>query len=278
MAGTDRERDARRRNRCLALTILMVWAGGDAFAGPPFRTDDPDPVPWRHYEAYLFGTYDRVPGSGSWVLPAFEFNVGAAPNLQLHVVLPAAYLTPQGAYGLGDIELGAKYCFIHESGKRPEVGVFPLIEVPTGDSLRGLGNGQLWARIPVWVQKTAGPWTTYGGVGYEVNRAPGMKSSLFAGGLVQREITKRLILGAEVYSQQAQATDGRGATYLDAGGYYNFNQGLSLLFMAGHSVAGERRSTAYVGLYYTWGHHGNTPHSPADQWVPGLGARSSPQR
>ena len=23
---------------------------------------------------------------------------------------------------------------------------------------------------------------------------------------------------------------------------------------------GERRSTAYVGLYYTWGRHGNTPH------------------
>ncbi len=258
----------------VTLALLIVCISQNALAGPPFRTDDPEPVPWRHYEAYLFSTYDRVPGSRSLALPAFEFNVGAAPNLQLHVVLPAAYLEPQGAYGLGDVELGAKYRFVQESRKRPEIGVFPLIEVPTGNANRGLGNGQVWARLPVWVQKSAGPWTTYGGAGYELNHAAGMKSSMFAGGLVQREITKRLILGTEVYSQQAQTIDGRGATYLDGGGYYNFREDLSLLFMVGHSMAGEQRSTAYVGLYYTWGHNRGTPQSVADRRMPGLAARS----
>ncbi len=253
----------------------MAWISQNAFAGPPFRTDDPEPVPWRHYEAYLFSTYDSVPGSRSLVLPAFEFNVGAAPNLQVHVVLPAAYLGPQGAYGLGDVELGAKYRLVREGRTRPEVGVFPLIEVPTGNSKRGLGTGQLWARVPVWVQKSAGPWTTYGGVGYEINHAPGMKSSLFGGGLVQRELTRRLILGTEIYSQQAQVMGARGATYLDAGGYYNFREDLSLLFMVGHAVAGERRSTAYAGLYYTWGHDRRTPQSAAERRLPGLAARSS---
>ncbi len=129
----------------------------------------------------------------------------------------------------------------------------PLVEVPTGNSTLGLGNGRLWARVPVWAQKSAGAWTTYGGIGYEINHAAGMKSSVFAGGLVQREITKRLILGIEVYHQGAQEIDGRGATYVDAGGYYNVREDLSLLFMVGQTVAGERRTTAYVGLYYTWG-------------------------
>ncbi len=266
---------ARRGHHCLAVVLLTLWNYGYAFAGPPFRTDDPDPVPWHHYEAYAFLTYDRAAGSGLWAVPAFEFNVGAARNLQLHVVIPAAYVTPRGNYGLGDLELGAKYLFVKETGKRPEVGVFPLIEVPTGNAKRGLGNGQLWARLPVWVQKSAGPWTTYGGVGYEVNHAAGMKSSLFAGGLLQREITKRLILGAELYYQDAQVVAGRGGTYLDGGGYYNVHEDLSLLFMVGHTVAGERRTTAYAGLYYTWGHKRATRSTAAAPRLPHLGACSS---
>lgn len=176
------------------LCLAMVFVTSLAFAGPPFKTDDPEPVPWRHYEAYVFGAVDRGLGLSSWTLPAFEFNIGAAPNLQLHVVFPGAYLTPAGNYGVGDIELGAKYRFIQETGARPEIGVFPLIELPTGSSRLGLGNGQVWARLPVWIQKSHGPWTTYGGVGYQINHAPGMKDSLFAGWLIQRQTTRRLVL------------------------------------------------------------------------------------
>ena len=53
--------------------------------------------------------------------------MGAAPNLQLHVIVPGAYLYPSDAYGIGDIELGAKYRVVQEHGKRPQVGVFPLL-------------------------------------------------------------------------------------------------------------------------------------------------------
>ena len=235
------------------LFLLIILGSTPVFAGPPFRTDDPEPVPWHHYEAYLFSTVDRGLGLSSWALPAVEFNMGAAPNLQLHVVIPGAYLTPLGAYGIGDVELGAKYRFVQETAKRPEIGVFPLIEVPTGNSRLGLGNGQLWARLPVWVQKSHGPWTTYGGGGYQINHAPGMKDSLFAGWLLQRQVTKRLVLGAEVYHQETQSVGERQATFTDAGGYYNFRENLSLLFMLGHTVSGERHTVGYLGLYYTWG-------------------------
>jgi len=47
-------------------------------------------------------------------------------------------------------------------------------------------------------------------------------------------------------------TNARGSTFIDAGGYYNFRPSLSLLFMAGHTVAGERHTVGYIGLYYTW--------------------------
>jgi hypothetical protein len=233
--------------------LLLLFDPKAIFAGPPFRTDDPEPVPWHHYEAYLFSTVDRAFGMSSWALPAFEFNMGAAPNLQIHLIVPGAYLTPQNNYGIGDIELGAKYRFLQESKKCPEIGIFPLLELPTGNSRLGLGNGQVWARLPVWLQKTHGRWTTYGGGGYQINRAPGMKDSAFAGWLVQRQLAKKLVLGAELYYQQAQSVGAREQSGLDTGGYYSFRENLSLLFMMGLSVHGERHDVGYVGLYYTWG-------------------------
>ena len=80
-----------------------------------------------------------------------------------------------------------------------------------------------------------------------------MKDSLFAGWLVQRQITKRLVLGSEIYHQEAQLVGGRQATFVDPGGYYNFRENLSLLFMLGHTVSGERQTVGYLGLYFTWG-------------------------
>jgi hypothetical protein len=254
--ATD-ESGGRSRRAARSLLVAVALTAGCAVvasAGPPFLTDDPETVQWRHFEAYLFGTANRGPGGSAFAVPAFEFNVGAAPNLQLHVVVPASYVTPGRAFGLGDIELGAKYRFVGETDTRPQIGIFPQIELPSGDSRRDLGHGSLWARLPVWVQKSRGPWTTYGGVGYEVNRAPGMEDSFFAGWLVQRQITKRLILGTEVYHQNAQAVGARHTTFTNVGGYYTLRGELSLLVMVGHTVSGERHSVGYLGLYYTWGH------------------------
>ena len=58
------------------------------FAGPPFLTDDPEPVPFKHWEFYLFSTVDATRKSTNGTGPAFEFNVGALPNLQVHLVFP----------------------------------------------------------------------------------------------------------------------------------------------------------------------------------------------
>lgn len=239
-------------SRPLRWTVVLLFSTA-AFAGPPFQTDDPEPVEYRHYEAYAFGIFDRARGSTFAEVPAAEFNMGAAPNLQLHAIIPGAYASDTRAYGIGDIELGAKYRFLDEQKNRPQIGTFPLLELPTGNSKLGLGNGQVWARLPLWVQKSWGPWTTYGGAGEQINDAPGMKDSLFAGWLVQRKLNERLTLGTEMYHQEAVAADARQTTYVDAGGYYNFREDFSLLFMLGHTVSGERHTVGYLGLYWTWG-------------------------
>jgi hypothetical protein len=146
--------------RFILTFIAIIFIPAFAFAGPPFFTDDPEPVPFQHYEFYTFSTLDRSSGAYAVAGPAFEFNVGAAPNLQLHIVAPMALSAADPGpttYGIGDLELGAKFRFIQEKGSRPQFGVFPMLEAPTGDSRRNLGNGQSWAKLPLWVQKSWGP-------------------------------------------------------------------------------------------------------------------------
>ena len=175
--------------------LLALAAPRTALAGPPFITDDPEPVDPGHWEVYAFsfGAFDS--GSATGVGPSVEVNYGAAPNLQLHFIGNLAYDAPDRQprqYGLGDVELGAKYRLLNP-GKDdwyPQVGVFPLVELPTGDAKRGLGGGYVAAFLPVWVQKDFGDWTTYGGGGYWINPGPGNRNYWFAGWLLQRQVTK----------------------------------------------------------------------------------------
>jgi len=241
--------------------LLLVFAVGTVWAGPPFQTDDPDPVPFGHYEFYTFGSSDStVAGGTSLFAPAAEFNWGAVPNVQIHAVLPMAVnFSPDHGpvnYGLSDTEIGVKYRFVQEGKRLPEIGTFPFVEVPSGSAVRGLGVGSAWYRLPVWVQKSWGDWTTYGGAGRVVINAPGFESYNFAGWLVQRKLSKRWTLGAELFGHGEEgigSTVPRAATMLDAGGYYYFTPGFELLFCVGHSIRGEAETYSYLGLYWTWG-------------------------
>src|SRR5947208_2934500 len=47
-----------------------------------------------------------------------------------------------------------------------QVGTFPITILPTGAESRGLGAGHVRQFLPLWVQKSFGDWTTYGGGGY----------------------------------------------------------------------------------------------------------------
>jgi hypothetical protein len=255
-----------------ALLIALVCAGlwpSATLAGPPFQTDDPEPVDFRHYEIYAFGTADATGVEADTSGPAVEFNWGVFPNVQLHIIVPAAGFVPSNntrylpggsgsnAFGLGDIETGVKFRFVQETSHCPMIGIFPMFEIPSGNAVEGLGVGKGWAKLPLWVQKSFGPWTTYGGVGETINTAPGYRNFTYGGWLVQRDIGKKLTLGTELFSHAPEgvATAQQGsAALLDFGGYYHFRHpGLQFLFCFGHSVVGQPETYAYLGLYFTWG-------------------------
>jgi len=237
----------------LSLVLLLA---GTASAGPPFLTDDPEPVEFKHWEAYLFSTVDATPKQTDATGPAFEFNMGALPNLQVHLVIPLAFASPTdapGAYGLGDIEFGVKYRFIQETDHLPMVGVFPTVESPTGDSDRGLGNSRSWWRLPLWLQKSWGAWTTYGGGGYVINPAPNQRNYYFGGWLLQRDFGAKLTLGGEIFVQGKSSDDAVSFAVFNLGGYFKITQNFQLLFSGGHTLAGNRHTVGYLGLYWTGG-------------------------
>jgi hypothetical protein len=249
--------------------LLLVSSMVRAQAGPPFQTDDPTPVDLGHYEAYIFGTVDGTPVEVDPVGPAFEFNWGALPNIQLHVILPFGAIIPSNnpvylpggtgpsAYGLTDTELGIKYGFIKQTKHRPQIGSFTMFEISTGSFSKGLGVGKVWYKLPIWVEKEFGPWSLVGGLGYAVVPQSQYRNFLYGGYLVKREINKKLELSAEVFSHAKEGfatPQTEASTLIDAGGYYHFKQpGLQLLFAYGHSVAGQTENYSYLGLYKTWG-------------------------
>jgi hypothetical protein len=268
---------SRVRTAVAPLIVVFIFAATAAHAGPPFQTDDPDPVEYRHFEMYAFELSDSTgKNAGGTVLeiPAYEVNYGVIPNVQLHLVLPptVAFLPANGPtnYGVGDTELGAKIRFFKETKHSPEVGIFPFFEFPTGSADRGLGVGKTWYRLPLWLQKSWGPedrqWTTYGGGGAAVVPQDGYTNYPFAGWLLQRQLSEKLTLGGELFghgSEGPAALSTRSSTLLDLGGIYEFHKfekldgSLDLLFAAGRSIHGQPETYSYLSLYWTWGPKGS---------------------
>ncbi len=238
--------------------------------GPPYQTDDPVPVDYQHYEFYIFGSADGTPVEMDSLGPAFEFNWGALPRLQIHAILPTGVVAPLNNpvylpsgtgptnFGLIDIELGTKIAFIKETKHVPQIGVFTMFEMPSGNYDRGLGEGKVWYKLPLWIQKNYGKWLFDGGGGYQLQKQTGYRSFPYTGWLVKRELSERLELGVEVFAhgREGVATAQiESSTLVDTGGYYRFkhNPNEQFLFCYGHSVAGQTENYAYVGMYWTWG-------------------------
>jgi hypothetical protein len=190
----------------LLLVAAVAWTG-QLLAGPPYNTDDPEPVEYRHWEFYLASQHTRNRDGWSGTAPHFEVNYGALPDMQLHLIVPLAYAVPNDggkAYGIGDTELGVKYRFVQEQQWVPQVGTFPFLEVPTGSRRLGLGNGTAQVFLPLWLQKSVGAWTTYGGAGFWFDAAIPKRHWWYVGGLVQRRISDRFTLGVEVFHLTAR--------------------------------------------------------------------------
>jgi len=253
--------------RSAAIAAALALPAADrAAAGPPFATDDPEPVAYQHFEFYTLTTGSAVRGDTSGIGPAWEFNYGLIPNGQIHIIAPMAFDAPAGGsgqFGYGDTEIGFKYRFIDEdkNGTQPMIGVYPLVELPTGNANLGLGAGNLRAYFPVWIQKSFGDWTTYGGGGYWINHGDDTlnRDYWFFGWLLQRQVTKQLAIGAELFHQTATVmfggnNTGKATTGFNIGAIYDFDENHHLLVSIGTGLQNASQTNLfswYVGYQIT---------------------------
>ncbi|MEP6667838.1 MAG: hypothetical protein ABJF10_01715 [Chthoniobacter sp.] len=238
------------------LAVLILSLAGAAHAGPPFLTDDPEPVELHHWEFYLATQQIHNADGWSGTAPHIEINYGVLPDVQLHVIAPFGYNKAPGEparYGYADTELGIKYRFFHETDTLPQIGFFPIVELPTGNHNEDLGNGKAQVFLPIWMQKKFGDWTTYGGGGYWINPGEGNRDYWFAGWEVQRKITTSFTAGMEIQFRTPDSVDSHCSTALNAGGIWDLSDTYHILFSAGHTVQGQSEFQGYLAFQITWG-------------------------
>jgi hypothetical protein len=244
--------------RCLPVVAALAILGfaGTARGGPPFVTDDPEPVEYQHWEFYVASQDSKLGGDWSGTGPHFELNYGVVPDVQLHLIAPLAYDSPptgSSHYGYGDTEFGVKYRFIQETNGMPQAGIFPLLELPTGSAENNLGNGHLQAFLPLWLQKSWGSWTAYGGGGYGVNSFSGNQNWEFVGAVLQKQVLTNLAIGVECYHQTTYQTDFPNVgTAFNVGAVIDLSEQQHLLFSAGRSIDGPIGFQCYIAYQFTF--------------------------
>ncbi len=230
-----------------ALVVTTLFAAGAAWAGPPYVTDDPAPTEPGRWEIY--GYVGGARGAGETAGEGgLDFNYGAAKDLQLTFVVPAVYSRSGGstAAGLGVVELAAKLKVLHqaEGSAMPDLAIFPRLFVPTADSR--FAPDRLGLLLPVWAGKDFGPWSLFGGGGYQVNPGPGSRDFWTGGVALSRALGERWSLGAEVYHHGPDADDGLPFTGLNLGVTYKVTDHWSLLAAGGPGVQNAREEGRYA--------------------------------
>ncbi|MBV9930510.1 MAG: hypothetical protein JO013_06170 [Alphaproteobacteria bacterium] len=226
---------------------LAFSLGTPAAAGPPYVSDDPEPTDYKHWEIYLFAAGGGRQGETA-ADAGVDLNYGAAKDLQLTAVLPLAYDRSGGRsrFGSGEVEVAAKLKLVHQAKGNaiPDVAVFPRLFLPTARA--GLGSGRLQLLLPVWAQKDFGPWSLFGGGGYQINPGAGNCDYWLTGVGLTRALSKKLTLGAELYHRGPDAEGGKAFTGVNAGLSYKVAGPYSLLLSVGPGLQHRREEGRYA--------------------------------
>jgi hypothetical protein len=236
----------------LAASLTLIVHAAPAVAGPPYVTDDPEPTDTGHWE-------DRVFASGTVLFgetagqAGFDINYGAAKDLQLTLVAPLDFDTAgDDRLGAGNLQLSVKYRFAHQSEASwlPDIAVFPQINLPTAAGRFSDRRASFF--LPVWAQKDFGPWSTFGGGGYDLN--PGLQDRNYwlVGWGLTRKVTDRLQLGGEIYHQTPVAA-GQPATTVAAVGFaYQMTTHFAIMASGGPDFEARGQATFYTALQLTY--------------------------
>jgi hypothetical protein len=246
-------------NKLSALLILFA-INISIIAGPPFRTDDPDPIGYHCWGFYVASQLTHSGNTLCGTAPQVEIDYGCFRNIMLQLIVPLSFKSTESQvnYGFGDFETGFLYRFLDESHCVPEIGIIPLLSVPSGNAQKGLGEGHTQIFLPLWIKKTWKHFELYGGEGFGIKNISNTNSSYwYTGGVFQYEVSDHISAGAEIFNNTA-SIDNPSETGFTIGITLMFTEMHSLLFSAGRDISGSNNFQMYIGYLLTIGEMNNT--------------------
>ena len=225
---------------------IAVLASGAAFAGPPFLSDDPDPTPYRHYEIYAFTAAAFPRGGEAWDM-GVDFNYGGGPDLQLTATLPFSIEREDGAErlsGVGNVELAAKFRFLHQESFGWDVAVFPRVFLPSSSDV---GEDHAALLLPIWIGREWDDGSMFGGGGCVINRGGDSQDYCIAGWALNHRFLSNLQIGAEIYHESADTKGGFASTILGLGATYDVSDTLHLLGYVGAGLENAEETGREIG-------------------------------
>ncbi|MDI9637909.1 hypothetical protein QM565_19460 [Geitlerinema splendidum] len=156
----------RRVTKILALLGSALWS--QKTDATEFFTDTPVPAAYEEVYLNLHTTTNHTKIGTASRLPAVEALVGFYPDFQFRAIAPVILAQPKNAsslYYYGDVGVGVKYRFIHETKTLPHVAFYPKFTFPSGDVDAVTGNKTITATVPLWLQKKLGSLEAVGGRG-----------------------------------------------------------------------------------------------------------------
>jgi hypothetical protein len=224
----------------LAFAAAMAWATAASAPAraeaPPYVTTDTDVADRPELATFLrVAAHD----GGHFSTLGFDLALPLAPAWELTLVprFAEARHDDQRASGFGDTEVAVKYLALSETDSRPAVAFEPNITFPTGG--RRLGEGRVAIEIPVLVSKGFGPWRVTGQVGFERVGFNTPEDHAPLSLLIERTMSERLTLGAEVANDLPMRRPSQGETEVNFGVAWTFHDGLKLQSAFGRRLATE---------------------------------------
>lgn len=220
--------------------ILIAISCGSANAGPPFVTDDPEPVEYQHWEINYGLSKTWSEDAFSSAFPSIDINYGYSENLQLHVQPKYSFIGDANTRfnSLDNTEVGLKYRLFNrvDTDSVLMVGIYPMIQLPTGENKLSPASGKLQSFLPIWAQYEKNDWTFSGGAGYRFNNWVGSKNSVFVGAVASYQLTNNFSLGGELFNESATNNDDKNTSGFNIGGTYKFTDDYHLLCSAGKGI------------------------------------------
>jgi hypothetical protein len=227
-----------------------------ALAGPPYVTDDPEPTDTGQFENYLYVQGTRAQGAFAAPEAGIEINYGAFPETQLSASVPLNPNPGPGGMGLvwAPLGTGVKYRFLDEdeNGWRPQAAIFPQVFIPVGSASHTTPTTEL---LPIWLQKSFGAWTSFGGAGFVNNPGAGNRDFEIYGWALQRQVTNNLQLGGEVFGQTRSSASQAASTAVGLAVLYDFSDEWHIVGSVNTGIADAREADRLsYNLALKWTH------------------------